>query len=90
MYLDVFLLYSAVNKTEPSVDSIWKVALKVIIFITLQNCSSPVAVLRIDSTVNKTTRFLPQEEQNTCIYRVLGAAERKTRMCFGELGKVEV
>lgn len=30
-----------------------EVALKVIIFITLLNCRSPVIVLRIDSVVNK-------------------------------------
>lgn len=43
------------NKTELSVDSVWKVALKVIVFIILGTCSSPVTVLRVDSSVNKAT-----------------------------------
>lgn len=45
--------YFAMNKTELSVDSVWEVALKVVIFIILLNCWSPVIVLRIDSVVNK-------------------------------------
>lgn len=45
--------YFATNKTELSVDSVWEVALKVVIFITPLNYWSPVIVLRIDSVVNK-------------------------------------
>lgn len=45
--------YFAMNKTELSVDSVWEVALKVVIFNTLLNCWSPDIVLMIDSVVNK-------------------------------------
>jgi len=68
-----------VNKTELSVDSVWKVALKVVIFITLLNCSGPVTVLKIDSIVNKSTcDFFLKKNKTLVTYRVLIASERQT------------
>lgn len=56
------------NKTELSVDSVWKVALKVVIFIILLNCSSPVTMLKIDSIVNKTTYDFFLKKNKTLVF----------------------